>query len=129
MPETDKIRRRLIKGLLYGAAGYFLYRFFRPADRGREVAAVIKLSDIPAAGAYIIKDKRIAVISTGAQMQVLDITCTHLGCTLSVTDEHMQCPCHGSRFSLTGEVLKGPAGRDLRKLEYEIDGKEIKVYA
>ena len=43
--------------------------------------------------------------------------CPHLGCALKWDpQEHTwDCPCHGSRFSQTGQILEGPANGDLKK--------------
>jgi cytochrome b6-f complex iron-sulfur subunit len=59
----------------------------------------------------------------------LSRTCTHLGCTVPWVEKEMRfaCPCHGSAFDITGNVVDSPAPRALDIYPITIENKIIKV--
>jgi cytochrome b6-f complex iron-sulfur subunit len=59
----------------------------------------------------------------------LSRTCTHLGCTVPWVEKEMKfaCPCHGSAFDLTGNVISAPAPRALDIYPITIENQIIKV--
>lgn len=62
------------------------------------------------------------VVKDNNSVQFLSSKCTHLGCRIYSLDENeLVCPCHGSRFSLDGQCVKGPAKEPLQKLDFKID--------
>lgn len=58
----------------------------------------------------------------------LSAKCTHMGCTVSFEPkgDYFLCECHGSKFSITGTVLKGPATKPLPV--YYVYTKGDKIY-
>jgi Rieske Fe-S protein len=50
-------------------------------------------------------------------LHTVSAICSHMGCVLgwNETERTWDCPCHGSRFSVDGEVIHGPATQSLEK--------------
>lgn len=53
--------------------------------------------------------------------------CMHRGCQVEPAAEHLVCPCHGSEYSNTGEILKGPTLEPLRRLPVVVEGETIVI--
>ncbi len=59
----------------------------------------------------------------------MQATCTHLGCTVAWNSEaeQVECPCHGARYNLLGEVLRGPARDPLSRVEIVVDESGLRA--
>jgi cytochrome b6-f complex iron-sulfur subunit len=59
----------------------------------------------------------------------LSRTCTHLGCSIPWVEKKMKfaCPCHGSAFDITGNIIEAPAPRALDIYPMTIENNIIKV--
>ena len=53
------------------------------------------------------------------KIYLININCTHMGCGLkwNNAEKTWDCPCHGSRYSATGDVVDGPTFTSLEKIE------------
>lgn len=54
--------------------------------------------------------------------------CTHRGCQVEPAGDRLACPCHGSEYRFTGEVLQGPAERPLQRFEVTADSEHIYIH-
>jgi glycine/D-amino acid oxidase-like deaminating enzyme/nitrite reductase/ring-hydroxylating ferredoxin subunit len=103
MQNTD-VAKHLIQGKLD-------FPTKKPENLANDEGAVVTVNG-KRAGAY--KDEH-------GKLHIVDTTCTHLGCELSWNhgDRTWDCPCHGSRFSVDGDVVEGPANKPLKKMAEE----------
>ena len=90
----------------------------RGQDRRAEVTGIELGSarEIAVGGGKIFDAERIVVTQPARGLyRAFSAVCTHVGCLLNVVaDGTIDCPCHGSRFSIAnGAVVTGPARRAL----------------
>ena len=91
-------------------------------------AALASTSDVPVGGGKILTDKKIVLTQPkSGEFHGFSAVCTHAGCTVgSVSDGTINCPCHGSRFSVTnGAVVNGPATSPLPPVNVKVQGTSI----
>jgi cytochrome b6-f complex iron-sulfur subunit len=72
----------------------------------------------------------IVVVRTGdATATALSAVCTHAGCTVGYTTNQppIFCPCHGSEFAISGQVVAGPARSPLRTWPATVDANGVNV--
>jgi len=129
MENLPQSRRTFLTTLtLLLASGGLLVRYLTPrkADKRRVIVSAAA-ADVPPGGALLFRNERVALLRDDKGVYALSLICTHLGCTVTVTEDAMACPCHGSRFDRQGRVLKGPADRSLERLKVEVRGDFVDV--
>ena len=88
-------------------------------DLGSEAGQIISQLN----GWLLIRDRRILVINTdGQNINAFSSQCPHAACATSwaSSNGNLTCTCHGSVFTGEGEVIQGPATRDLTFFESEL---------
>lgn len=91
-------------------------------------AAIASLAEVPVGGGKVIADAKIVVVRPSADVvKAFSAVCTHAGCPVSqVKDGTINCPCHGSKFSVAdGSVVAGPARRPLAPVQVSVSGDRI----
>ena len=83
--------------------------------------------DVTVAGTALTAEGGAALVESVAGVYLLartsansftavEAVCTHEGCTVSNADgDQYVCPCHGSRYTRSGQVVNGPARSALRQ--------------
>ena len=74
----------------------------------------VKIDKVLLPGNYVLEED-FALFETKQGPVAVTRTCTHLGCRLDFSEEQnlLVCPCHQSKFTITGKRVAGPARRDL----------------
>lgn len=89
--------------------------------RGRKVTRIATVDQVPVGGAYRLTrgDDPLILVNAGGEIRGFVAICTHEGCPLgwNATQHLIRCPCHGSAFDTSGQVVNGPAQDPLTRLE------------
>ena len=90
--------------------------------------ALATTSQIPDGGGKIIDGVNIVITQPETGLfRAFTAICTHQGCIVnSVSNGTINCPCHGSRYSIkNGSVVNGPAPSPLAAIAIKVEGTSI----
>lgn len=72
-------------------------------------------------GAIVVIDgKRVGAFrDKEGKMHLIRVVCPHLGCSLkwNKDEKSFDCPCHGSRFDVDGNIINNPAINNVEKID------------
>jgi Rieske Fe-S protein len=97
---------------------------------GAAAGALGATSEIPVGGGKVFASAKVVVTQPAAgQFKGFSAICTHQQCTVDqVSDGTIDCPCHGSQFSVKdGSVISGPASSPLPAAAIKVSGTSIEL--
>lgn len=87
-------------------------------------------ASLATSGAWgLIAAAQTLVVNVGGSFRAFTSVCTHAGCDRSWNFSNQQfiCTCHGSRFNTRGEVVQGPANRNLQEFSVTQSGNIVTI--
>ena len=112
------------------------FAFLRPSKlkaRGEDTDSIITAGAVerfePNSVTAFVRGKFYLARLEDGGFLALSRTCTHLGCSVPWVEKEMKfaCPCHGSAFDITGNIIEAPAPRALDIYPISIENKKIKL--
>lgn len=87
------------------------------------------LSGLTTSGGWLLitEAETLVVNIDGNSYRAFTSVCTHTGCSTSwnFNGDLFTCTCHNSKFNTSGEVVQGPASRDLAEFSTERNENEL----
>ena len=138
MSESRITRRKVVTGTAMTAVGVPLLAACGSGDDSGTGSSgdsgsggsgpLVATSEVPVGGGVIVADRNlVATQPTEGTFKVFSAICTHRSCPVTkVAGGTIDCPCHGSRFSIEdGSVTQGPATSALEEVAFEVTDGEI----
>jgi nitrite reductase/ring-hydroxylating ferredoxin subunit len=131
-------RRKFLKNsclacLAFSSVGVILescsvpHQMVKPTKLGKDIAVL--LSNFEKENLIIVRHSSLAfdilVTKNDQIFTAMEMKCSHEEMPLHVAGKKMMCSAHGSEFSLTGELLKEPALKNLTHLKTEIINEQL----
>jgi Rieske Fe-S protein len=77
---------------------------------------------------FLPPGRSVALIRSEKGLYAVSTICTHLGCIVKTSPDGFDCPCHGSKFTRDGAVVRGPAPKSLPRLSVKhLEGSDYLV--
>ena len=89
----------------------------------------VKTADIPIGNGKIFPDAQTVITQPKAkEFKAFSSICTHQGCQVDAVTDTINCPCHGSKYSITdGSVVNPPAPQPLPPKTIKVKGTTLTV--
>ncbi|QJA06295.1 ubiquinol-cytochrome c reductase iron-sulfur subunit [Thermosulfurimonas marina] len=120
--ERREILKWTVGAVALGVAGYAGLSVIRRFVPHPPKKILVKEKDLPTEMIPVkVGPEYFLVRLPGGKLLALSRRCPHLGCTVNYFPQKnlFICPCHQSRFALSGAYLSGPAPRGLYPLKWE----------
>ncbi len=84
-------------------------------------------ADVPVGGGLVLAEQQLVITQpTKGEFKGFSAVCTHQGCLVDDVTGTINCPCHGSAYSIDdGSVVGGPAPAPLAEEKLVVEGGSI----
>jgi Rieske Fe-S protein len=89
----------------------------------------VKETEIPVGSGKIFPDAQTVITQPKeGEFRAFSAICTHQGCVVGTVTNTINCPCHGSKYSITdGSVVNPPAPQPLPAKTIKVEGDTLTV--
>jgi Rieske Fe-S protein len=89
----------------------------------------VKEAEIPVGSGKVFADAQTVITQPKKdEFKAFSAVCTHQGCLVDAVTTTINCPCHGSKYSITdGSVVNPPAPQPLPAKTVKVNGDTLTV--